>query len=92
MMSLFLSFILISCEDEENVVDSVPPVRSGTFVDQRDGETYNWIEYDGLQWMTENFRYDINSYANCRNYIEEEDWVDYAAEQHATRNRSKYGM
>jgi len=70
----------------------VVPSNSGEFVDQRDGETYHWVEYNGLQWMTENYRYDIQSYANCRNYIDAQDWVDYAAEQHATRNRQKYGM
>ena len=91
MMVLPLT-VLTSCEDDEDNIVRKTPSGNGTFVDQRDGERYNWVEYAGLQWMTENYRYDINSYANCRNYIEDQDWVDYAAEQHATRNRHKYGM
>lgn len=95
LLTIIMSFpfMIVSCdEDNEEEVYKIPPVNSGVFVDQRDGEVYNWVEYDGLQWMTENFRYDINSYVDCRNYIDPQDWVDYADEQHSTHNRAKYGM
>ena len=93
MVIVSICLTICSCSDDENdSQEIVPPTSTGEFVDSRDGEVYHWVEYDGLQWMTENFRYDILSYANCRNYIDEQDWVDYAPEQHATRNRAKYGM
>ena len=91
---ILLAFMVsaISCKDENDVPTVVQPSNTGVFTDPRDGEQYPWVEYNGTQWMTENYRYEINSYADCRNYIEDRDWVDYAAEQHATRNRAKYGM
>lgn len=86
------SFFLYGCDEDEDIPDMVSPVASGSFIDERDGETYHWVQYGNLQWMTENFRYDINSDTDCRNYIDHEDWVDYAAQQPSTRNRAKYGM
>lgn len=89
---LICSVPFVSCSDDDEEVTMVTPTNTGEFVDQRDGETYHWVEYGGLQWLTENFRYDINSYPDCRNYIEPQDWVGYSENQYATRNRAKYGM
>ncbi len=38
-------------------IDIEDEVESGTFVDPRDGESYNWVEIDSLFWMTRNLNY-----------------------------------
>ncbi|MCB0398569.1 MAG: hypothetical protein KDD26_02915 [Winogradskyella sp.] len=31
---------------------------TGTFIDSRDGQEYEWVEINGITWMAENLRYD----------------------------------
>ena len=45
-----------ACNDDDNMPD-IKPVASGTFTDERDGNTYGWIRVGDLEWMTENLRY-----------------------------------
>ena len=36
----------ISCsDDDEAPTDQIAPSATGTFTDERDGETYNWVRY-----------------------------------------------
>lgn len=85
--------LMVSCGGDDDTAAVIPvPVATGTFTDSRDGEQYGWVEYGGLQWMTENYRYDTGDYSTCRNYIDDNDWIDYAQRQTSTRNRAKYGM
>ena len=93
LLAACLCMEFTACGDEEITAPAMAaPVATGQWVDERDGEIYNWVQSGNLQWMTDNFRYDIGSYTDCRNYIEPEDWVQYAQEQLATRNWPKYGM
>lgn len=56
-------------KDDEAPTDAIAPSAVGTFTDARDGETYNWVRYGNLEWMAENFRYDLaDKEANCRLY------------------------
>lgn len=84
--------VFSSCSDEEEPVKT-PATASGTWTDPRDGETYGWVEIGGLQWMTENFRFDTGDLATCHNYIEPEDYYPYNETQNTSRrNRARWGM
>ena len=50
---------------------------SGTFIDERDNQTYNWIKIGNQTWMAENLNYDAGDGSIC-----------YAEEEH---NCEKYG-
>ena len=55
---LFIS-MLSSCGSDDKVrPGKVPATDKGTFTDVRDGETYHWVRYGNLEWMSDNFRYD----------------------------------
>lgn len=47
--------------DDGDAPAAVAPTATGTFTDPRDGHTYGWVQYGQLQWMTDNFAYDIES-------------------------------
>lgn len=51
--------ILTSCSsgDEDGCITSPVPQGTGTFTDERDGTTYNYVRYGSLEWTTENLRY-----------------------------------
>lgn len=66
-----------ACSDDEEVpTDAIAPSATGTFTDERDGETYNWVQYGNLQWMAENFRYNLYDETSCRLYTKDEQEVD----------------
>lgn len=50
---LFLVFIS-SCKNDFEIESE-----SGTFIDDRDGQEYKWIEIDEQIWMAENLAYDV---------------------------------
>lgn len=55
-ISVILSAISFhACNDDD--MPSIKPTASGTFTDERDGNTYGWIRVGDLDWMTENLRY-----------------------------------
>lgn len=63
-----LSFTSCS-NDDETPTDQIAPSTTGTFTDTRDGENYNWVRYGNLEWMAENFRYNLNDQEQtCRLY------------------------
>lgn len=52
-----LAFTACGSDDDERPA-KVQPTATGTFTDERDGETYGWARFGRLDWMTENYRYD----------------------------------
>ena len=54
-------------EDLINVRTSLPTDTSGTFTDNRDGKTYDWIRIGNQIWMTSNFKYNTNT-TGCMAY------------------------
>lgn len=67
----------ISCsDDDEAPTDQIAPSATGTFTDERDGETYNWVRYGNLDWMAENYRYNLFDDNNCRLYQKDEKDID----------------
>lgn len=68
MKNIYLFPLLLSCimimtscskdSDNETIVDITKNVR-GTYVDERDGNVYNYITIGGLDWMTDNCKYDL---------------------------------
>ena len=81
--------ILTSChDDDEKVLDKIPAVASGTFVDERDGQEYHWVRYANLDWMAENFRYNLNDEVHCLIYLDADEYFNNTA---STRNLAKYG-
>lgn len=60
---------LMSCnDDEDNLTGNIPATKTGTFIDSRDGNEYKWVRYGKLDWMAENFRYDLQDEVNCMLY------------------------
>lgn len=46
----------------EKLKAEAPPVDSGTFIDVRDGQSYQWLRLeDGKKWMTQNLNYAIKN-------------------------------
>lgn len=84
---LAMSWMLSACGDDAPVV--TPDAEAvGTFVDPRDGEQYGWVRYGGLDWMTENFRYDIQDAINSTIYIDAD---EHESNRTSTRNLARYG-
>ena len=69
-----------------------PPSASGEWKDSRDGNVYGWVRYGDTEWMTENFKYDTKVYADCNDYIDEDDWKLWATQSFNDKNRAKFGM
>lgn len=67
---LLTSQAFVACsDDDEAPTDQIAPAAVGTFTDERDGNTYNWVRYGNLDWMAENFRYDLaDDNKTCRLY------------------------
>jgi len=78
IISLFLiaTSILMFCgceeENDELNYDGV----NGTFVDQRDGQEYEWVRIGDQVWMAENLNYDQNSYGNDWCYDNDSSYCD----------------
>lgn len=60
-------------DDDEGQAAYVPPTAEGTYTDVRDGENYRWVRYGTLDWMAENFRYDLGDETNCLLYVDADD-------------------
>lgn len=52
---LFL-LVMGACDDENDDLPRVQPSDKGTYVDERDGNTYHWVRYGNLEWMVENMK------------------------------------
>lgn len=61
LRSLFFALIMIffvACKkNEDTALPNITPGAQGSFVDSRDGFTYHWVRYNGLEWMVENSHY-----------------------------------
>ena len=64
-----LPFAFTSCSDDDDVPTSlIPASDKGVYTDERDGNEYQWVRYGNLEWMAENFRYDLRDEDYCRVY------------------------
>lgn len=76
MKNLYILLLLVlplavcgSCsKDNDTTVPTVKPEATGTMTDARDGSTYHWVRYAGLDWTVENSRYKTDD-ANCGVYV-----------------------
>lgn len=85
-----LGLSLLSCSnDDDGPAAKVNASASGIWTDERDGEQYGWVRYDGLDWMTENCRYDIGDDVNSTIYQDADEYQGYAAL--SQRNLARYG-
>lgn len=48
--------VLGSCSKEDKLPE-IRPAASGTYTDERDANTYEWIRVGNLEWMTSNLKY-----------------------------------
>jgi len=68
LLLLLPLMILHSCsKDNDVVVPVIKPQASGAMTDVRDGYTYHWVRYGGLDWTVENSHYNTND-ENCGIY------------------------
>lgn len=83
-----LALVLAGCgSDDDPIPAKVAPENAGTFVDTRDGHVYHWVKYGGLDWMTDNFAYDIHDANKCNIYQPDYDFYN----ETNTENLPKYG-
>lgn len=69
MLAPVLAFGFASCSSDDDVdTTPVPATAEGTFTDPRDGNEYRWVRYGTLDWMAENYRYDIGNEDICMVY------------------------
>ena len=79
---------LVSCgDDEEQIPAKVKASSTGTFIDERDGQVYNWVRYGNLEWMAQNFAYTDNN-TDITIYL---DYDEHETNLSSTRNLAKYG-
>ncbi|MGQ8336304.1 fibrobacter succinogenes major paralogous domain-containing protein [Sunxiuqinia sp. A32] len=74
---LMLMSVIISCskDNAETIEDFTGD--SGTFVDQRDGQTYKWVRIDSQIWMAENLKTILFDSGNqIPQVIESSEWVN----------------
>lgn len=86
LMALPLMALACGDDDDEQSV-KVPAEARGTFTDERDGQTYGWVRYGGLDWMTENYRYDTGNSASTI-YLDD---ADYDHHKDSQKNLPKHG-
>lgn len=77
-----------SDDDDDDRAAKVSSSASGVWTDERDGETYGWVRYGRMEWMTENFRYDLEDEGLCNVYMDAD---EYESNPESTRNLPKYG-
>lgn len=64
-------FWLTACHNDEDAsLPNITPEAQGTYTDQRDGNEYHWIRINGLEWMTDNLRYDLKDGINNSFYLD----------------------
>ena len=89
-ISIFLLMMSVmtfsACSSDDDAPSSkIAPAATGSFTDSRDGETYGWVRYGKLDWMTENYRYDSQ---NSTIYLDAD---EYETNPNSTRNLAKFG-
>lgn len=92
LLGLYIAISFNACSTDDDTPDKVPGERKASFVDARDGQRYNYVTYAGLDWMTENARYDINDDVNSSIYLDaDENGSMGNANYSSTRNLQRYG-
>lgn len=92
LVVLTMSTVLIGCSSDDDLPAKVPAERKGVFTDSRDGQQYGYVTYAGMDWMTENARYDINDDVNSSVYLDaDENGFTGNANYSSTRNLQRYG-
>ena len=87
-----MSAAFVACSSDDDIPSKVTAEQKGTFVDVRDGQQYGYVTYAGLDWMTENARYDINDDVNSTVYLDaDENGSTGNANYSSTRNLQRYG-
>ena len=83
-----LMFLLAACSKNDEV-SITEPSNTGSFTDNRDGNTYKYVTFGNLDWTVENLRYDLGNLDMCRDYqsVEAE-----AARMNSTEYRARFGM
>lgn len=76
MMACLLLCLAAACSDDNDSLPAVVPEAQGTFVDERDGHSYEWVRIGGLDWMCGNAAFNLEDEANCRFYVPYEDWEE----------------
>ena len=68
---LLLSLLTFSaCSDDDDNAATLPaqsPEATGTFTDSRDGYTYHWVRFGGMDWTVENSHFNTGD-DNCSIY------------------------
>lgn len=65
LLLLLPLMIFNSCsKDNDVVVPVIKPQASGTMTDVRDGYTYHWVRYGGLDWTVENSHYNTGDHSD----------------------------
>ncbi len=71
VLGIMLTLLGVSCSDGDDFsLPVINPEVTGTFTDDRDGTEYHWVRIGGLDWMTENSRYDVNDVTKCCFYVD----------------------
>lgn len=89
LMACLLLLGVAACSDDKEPLPVVEPEANGTFVDERDGHTYDWVRIGGLDWMCSNAAFDLNDEANCSFYVPYSDWEESYPEDVMSE---KYGL
>ena len=83
---------LTACSSDDDTPAKIPAEQKGIFTDPRDGLQYGYVTYAGLDWMTENYRYDINDDVNSTVYLDaDESGITSEANYSSARNLQRYG-
>lgn len=69
LLLLLPLFMASSCssDDDDTTVPTIKPEATGTMTDARDGYTYHWVRFGGLDWTVENSHFDTDD-ENCTIY------------------------
>jgi len=73
MLLTLAGTLMTGCSKDDEEGSAVAATNKGTFTDARDGQQYGYATFGGLDWMTENARYDINDDVNSTTYLDSDE-------------------
>lgn len=84
---------LVSCQKDDDATVKVQAERIVTFTDPRDGQQYGVATFGGLDWMSENYRFDIQDDVNSSIYLDSDEngFTTNGNNPSSTRNLAAYG-